>query len=293
MLPPCLPRALLRVLGLGLTLALAAAARALDPTAGLPAQLRVVVLDCGAMRGVDAAPFLPGVADRPQRVDLVDRCYLVEHPHGRLLWDTGFPDTRAFRVQRTFYWLTSLGRSEIRVERSLLDQLADRGLAPHDIDYLALSHVHLDHAGAANHFDGATWLVQRAERDWAFSPDLHNPYVKPALYEKLREAKTVLLDGDHDVFGDGSVVILSAPGHTPGHQCLFLDLPKTGPVILSGDLYHTHWNREHRVAPEFNVDRDETLRSMERIERIAKERGAQIWIQHDPSSGPAAPAVVE
>ena len=96
-----------------------------------------------------------------------------------------------------------------------------------------------------------------------------------------------------DVFGDGSVVILSTPGHTPGHQSLFLDLPITGPVIVSGDLYHTVLNRKHRASPSFNTDAAETRKSMQRIERLLEERSAQLWIQHDASTGPAAPALVE
>jgi hypothetical protein len=103
----------------------------------------------------------------------------------------------------------------------------------------------------------------------------------------------IVLDGDYDVFGDGSVVVLSAPGHTPGHQCLFIDLPGAGPIVLSGDLYHNALNRKYHAPPSFNTDAEQTKRSMQRIDAFVAERGAELWIQHDPNSGPSAPALVE
>ncbi len=253
--------------------------------------LRVHVLDCGQMNGMETEPFLPDVADRPERMDLPNRCFLVLHPQGTLLWDAGLPDSFKAHALSWYLWITSLGKARVELGERLVDQLAALGMEPADIDYLALSHSHFDHAGQAGDFRGSTWLVQKAERDWVFDPELDNDNIQVDLLEPLRDAKAIPLDGDHDVFGDGRVQILSAPGHTPGHQCLYLDLAETGPVVLSGDLYHSLLNRERRVPPSFNTDRDRTRQSMDRIEAIVAERGATLWIQHAPQSGPLAPAL--
>lgn len=251
--------------------------------------LRLHVLDCGVLDGMDAEPFLEGVPDRPERLDMVDRCYLVVHPKGTLLWDAGLPTGFKANAMAWALWIGTLGRTSVEGAAPLVDQLAELGVS--DVDYVAFSHAHFDHVGQANDFAGSTWLVQQVEHDWIFSEDLDNDSVWPSLLEGMEDAETVLLSGDHDVFGDGSVEILFAPGHTPGHQCLYLDLPETGPIVLSGDLYHSLENREHRHPPSFNTDRDETRRSMERIEQLLVDRGATLWIQHAPSSGPLAPFV--
>ena len=156
----------------GLLLTIAAAA---------PAQEALVlhVLDCGTMSGIETEAFLPGVEDRPKRFDMVNRCFLVVHPQGTLLWDVGFPDSVSFRFQTFLLWLTTFGRSSVGVERSLVDQLADLGVAPADVDYLALSHSHFDHVGEANAFAASTWLVQKRERAWAFRDDLDREFVQP------------------------------------------------------------------------------------------------------------------
>jgi len=248
-------------------------------------------VDCGALV-MDSEPFLPGVADRPEQFDMTDRCFLVVHPQGTLLWDAGLPVTTTWKVLTWVWWVVSLGGASGAAGPPLVDQLADLGMNPGDVDYVAFSHVHFDHVGQAGDFAQSTWLVQKVERDWIFDPELDDPTVFPSLVEPLRGSETVLLEGDHDVFGDGRVVILSAPGHTPGHQCLFVDLPETGPVVLSGDLYHSELNRERRVAPDFNTDRAQTVESMQRIEDFIAERNAALWIQHVKGSGPMAPAAV-
>lgn len=252
--------------------------------------LRLYVFDCGTMRAIPAEAFLPGVAEEGERIEMVNRCYLVRHPRGDLLWDAGFPDSMTGAVTRALMWARGVfGAPQILLEKGLVAQLEELGVAPADVEYLALSHTHFDHVGNANAFAGSLWLVPRAEHAAAFSPERDVEYFEPELIEALRGAQTRLLGGDHDVFGDGTVVLLSAPGHTEGHQCLFLDLPETGPVVLSGDLYHTPRNRELRVAPSFNYDGEETLRSMERIEAFARERGAQLWIQHSAESQRGVP----
>ncbi|NJN52332.1 MAG: MBL fold metallo-hydrolase [Gammaproteobacteria bacterium] len=126
----------------------------------------------------------------------------------------------------------------VSYERSVIDQLEALGHAPADIERVAFSHMHFDHSGAANAFAASTLLIQRTEYVAAFVDGDENPVFQPDLYMGLEQSRKVLLDGDHDVFGDGRVMILAAPGHTPGHQVLFIDLTNMGPLVLSGDLYH-------------------------------------------------------
>jgi N-acyl homoserine lactone hydrolase len=91
----------------------------------------------------------------------------------------------------------------------------------------------------------------------------------------------VKLRGDHDVFGDGSVVILSTPGHTPGHQSLLVRLPKRGPVVLSGDLVHFQSNWDNRRVPSFNFDQAQSRQSLDKIAAVLAAEHAELWINHD------------
>lgn len=246
--------------------------------APLPEHLSLRIFDCGRIEGADPAAFGFPSDLRPARSDLFVPCYLIEHPRGRMIFDTGLPAA----IAETADGMTQNGMT-MTLDRPLvesLDTLLD--LTPDDIDYLALSHMHFDHAGQANAFAGSTWLVQGADYDSAFS-ETPPIAVQPDTYSTLRDAERILLDGDHDVFGDGSVMLLSTPGHTPGHQALLVRLPETGNVVLSGDLYHYPESREHGLVPVFNTDADQTRASMQRIEGLLEQTGAELWIEHDPS----------
>lgn len=235
--------------------------------------LRLYVFECGRLTFDDVTRFSIDNDETDVR-ELVVPCYVVEHPAGRMLWDGGLPSA----------YVDADARPEnARLDRTLAEQLAalDLGFDLTTLDYVAFSHLHYDHIGVANEVAGATWLVQRPEYDAMFVAPDTVPSARPALYENLRDAETVILDGDHDVFGDGRVRILSAPGHTPGHQVLFLDLAETGPLVLSGDLYHFRVSREQRRVPTFNFDAEMTLASMEKVEAFVAEVGATFWIEHD------------
>jgi glyoxylase-like metal-dependent hydrolase (beta-lactamase superfamily II) len=151
----------------------------------------------------------------------------------------------------------------------------------HEITYLVLSHMHFDHVGNANDFAGpaTTWLVQKGEREAMFGDKVQPQMISPD-YVALKNARTQLLQGDHDVFGDGSVVVVSTPGHTVGHQALFLKLPKTGPLVLSGDLYHYPAERTLNRMPE-REQTTGTPESRAKVEALIKQSGAQLWIGHD------------
>jgi len=163
-------------------------------------------------------------------------------------------------------------------------QLADAGYAPRDVTHLAVSHYHYDHTANSNDFAAATWLVRQVERDAMFAatlPDL----VQPSSYDALRKSRTVIIKADeYDVFGDRTVVIKLAPGHTPGHQVLFVKLAKTGPVVLSGDLYHYPEERALKRVPTFEFDEAQTIAARATIDAFLKKTGAALWIQHDLSA---------
>jgi glyoxylase-like metal-dependent hydrolase (beta-lactamase superfamily II) len=254
-------------------------ARALVCLALLPqpalAGPRLAVFDCGTIVFESIANFGLAENETPVR-ELFVPCYLVQHERGTLFWDGGLALDLASRG-----WVEPEPGMKLRYDRSVLEQLAAMGFPAAEIDYVAFSHMHFDHVGAANAFAASTLLIQRTEHRAAFAEAERYPGLfETGLYEKLRGAKTALLDGDHDVFGDGSVEILSAPGHTPGHQVLYVDLAKTGPVVLSGDLYHFEESRALRRVPVFNTDAEATLRAMDRIEGIVQQRGATLWIEH-------------
>ena len=226
---------------------------------------RLYVLDCGRLEGRNLERYNLPNEERAMSVS----CILVVHSRGTLLWETGLGDQFAGGQETPVDpgW---------RVAHTLRGQLAEIGYEPADITYLAISHMHGDHTGNANDYAGATWLVQAAEREVAFADGRNT-----TPYEALRNSTTVTLTGDHDVFADGTVVIKSTPGHTPGHQSLFVGLAAAGPVVLSGDLYHYPEERSLDRVPTFEFDPDQTLASRAALEEFMRETGAQLWIQHD------------
>jgi len=232
------------------------------------------ILDCGEISVSDQSQFSPGV-NAGKRIDLKDTCYVIEHPRGTLMWDTGLPDALAAQPDgargQTYH---------VRRKQTLAAQLEKLGVKPDSVDYIAMSHLHFDHSGNANMFVGPTWLVQKPEFEAAFSERASQMGFDSTSYHRLK-SKAQQISGDYDVFGDSSVVILSTPGHTVGHQSLLVRLP-SGKILLSGDLWHFRANREHKRVPSFNVDKNQTLSSMERVEQLLKAHNARLIIQHDP-----------
>ena len=231
---------------------------------------RLYVLDCGRLTSDSAEEY--GLA--PNEVadtSMADPCFLVMHPRGVLLFDTGLPDRLAGHP-------TKLEGYGLEVNTPLRAQLAAIGVAPADVTYLALSHSHFDHIGNAPDFAGATWIAQKAELDAVFGPGAREP--PPPELQALAHARKRVIRGDHDVFGDGTVVVKFTPGHTPGHQSLFLKLAKTGPIVLSGDLYHYPEERSLGIVPGFDVNGEQTKKSRADLEAFLKKSGAKLWIQH-------------
>ncbi len=245
-------------------------AQAADPVG----TVRLYALDCGRVQIKDMAIFSDTGEYNGKPGVLADPCFVIRHPKGTLVWDTGLGDKLAETKGGVDFDL-----GHMQVDATLIDQLKAIGLTPDDVTYLSFSHTHFDHTGNANEFPGATWILNKAELAWAESKP--GPFVNIDTFSDYKTAKTQIIDGDHDVFGDGSVVILKTPGHTPGHQSLQLRLKKAGVVILSGDLFHQRANYVFRRVPPFNVERADTLASIDRVATILKNTKGRLVVQHD------------
>lgn len=236
---------------------------------------RLYVFDCGRLKSANPQPML----DHGETVtDMSVAAYLIVHPRGTLLWDTGVIPDDLVKPE---------GATEARATTTttLRGQLAEIGYKPSEITYLALSHNHYDHSANANEFAASTWLVSRAERDVMFPEKSSEKQTSSALrFAALKDAKTKLIEGQYDVFSDGSVIIIPTPGHTPGHQSLYVRLAKTGSIVLSGDLYHYPVEVTDR---DFNYYggkvSDAEKASRTNLDEFMKERGATLWIGHDLS----------
>jgi len=240
-----------------------------------PKTLRLYVLDDGMIKVADPATFHLK-KEEVATADMVISSYLIVHPKGILLWDTGAIADADFNADGS-----PTTQGGFTATKTLKSQLAALGYAPKDITYIGLSHYHFDHTANANDYAGATWLVQQPERDAMFA-EKSPPITKRAQYIALKDSKTKILHGeDFDVFGDGTVVIKAAYGHTPGHQVVYLKLAKTGPILLAGDLYHYQEERNTDKTPTFEFSRDQSLASRAAMEAFAKKTGAQLWIEHD------------
>ncbi|MBR0829538.1 N-acyl homoserine lactonase family protein [Bradyrhizobium manausense] len=254
---------------IGLTLA--AIAILCSPTAALAASgvERLYILNCGEGTTSDVSRWTPGM-NEGKPMDFVDSCYLIKHAQGWFLWDTGISDAVASMPNglvpadpKATVW---------RRPKTLAAQLDQLGVKPADLKGMAVSHTHPDHTGNVEMFPSTMLYVQKAEYEWPGTNS--EPRFKPSH-------PVTLLTGDLDVFGDGSLIILSTPGHTPGHQSLLVKLPKTGAVVLSGDAVHFKENWENRRVPAMNVSKDQTTASMQKLaDTLTKER-AQLWINHD------------
>ena len=257
-------------------------------SAAKPQAVRLYILDGGTLESDPARYRLTKEEVSAPQLSVV--AALIVHPKGTLMFDSGAVEDSHFKGGGP------VTEGIMTATKPLLPQLASAGYTPSNITYFAMSHYHSDHTANANAFASATWIVQKAERDFMFG-DKPEGIIQPAQYSALKGAKTKLLNNeDFDVFGDGAVVIKSAPGHTPGHQVLFVKLPKTGPVLLAGDLYHYPEERTTGRVPTFEFNAEQSKASRAKIEAFIKQAGAQLWIEHDIATHaklPKAPAFVE
>ena len=242
-------------------------------------------LDCGGIEVRNLGVFSDTFKYAGERRTLTDSCYLVRHDKDYMLWDAGLPAALiGAKPDAASVFAPTL------VE-DLPTQLARIGVKPEQIGRLGISHNHFDHVGQAASFPGATLMIGAA--DFAqFKADPLPFAVDPSSIKPWLDGHSEVdpISGDRDVFGDGSVVILSTPGHTPGETSLLVRLEKTGPVLLSGDVVHFEEQFANRGVPTFNFDRADTLASMERLTDTANSLDATLIVQHDASDIDKLPA---
>lgn len=244
-----------------------------------PPAVQLYAMDCGHSTFADVDMFADDGSMAGQSRTLVVPCYLIRHPSGDLIWDTGLPEAIAdmpdgFRPESF--------PAHFVVPTKLTAQLEQIDLTPADIEFVSFSHMHSDHTGNGNLFRSATWIVDADERARMFDAEHRADPADFNNYNQLENAETQLIEGDaeRDVFGDGSVRIIQAPGHTPGHTVLLVNLPNTGGVLLTGDMWHLAESRERRLVPRFNVDRAQTIASMDKVEALAEANEALVIRQH-------------
>ena len=257
-------------------------APAADAPSTQSAALSLTRLDCGHADFKDMNGFFsdrPGVYP-PGPGKVTDSCYLIRHGNQNMVWDTGLPAETKNKPMNENGMVAS-------IDRTLADQLGQLGVKPADVSVLGISHMHGDHIGQAAQFTNARLVVGKGDFDrLAGRPEDSLKGWRGAGQQ------VTLATADVDVFGDGSVVALHLPGHTPDHLALLVKLA-SGPVLLTGDLYHTTIARQKRAVPGFNTSREQTLQSMDKFEKIAKDTGAKVIIQHEPNDIPLLPAFPE
>ena len=240
------------------------------------ADLEMWRLECGSIHLADGSIFSDVHLFDGQPRALTGSCYLIRHSNDYLLWDAGLPKSLIGAP-------SSDHGVSLSLETSVVDQIQQLGIDPGAISKVAVSHYHFDHAGQLPDFPKATLLI--SSKDWAIvSSGEEAPYLTPALFTPwmAEEGGEVLsIAKDHDVFGDGSVLIKATPGHTPGHNSLLVRLPETGDVLLTGDLYHFQEQASAHSVPQYNYSREQTLSSMARFDQTAEVLGALVVIQHD------------
>lgn len=240
------------------------------------AGVRLYVLDGGLIDMKDYALFSPGAGpDEPYLMPV--RSYVVAHPQGTLVWDTGlgdaiFAENGGREIVEGVIWF--------KVPRTLRGQLEEIGVDPAGVRYLALSHMHPDHVGNLDLFQGSTVLVQQAELDAAFSPEAEALTYFPDAYAALDRDRVLEVGGERDVFGDGSVVLKPLPGHTPGHQGLLVRLEETGPVLLAGDVSYSAPDYAAGRVRGADVDPAASARSLAAAKALEAE-GVAVWLHHD------------
>jgi N-acyl homoserine lactone hydrolase len=225
-------------------------------------------LDCGTPQAPTAVNqrFSDTYAYGDLKIQFVFSCYIIKHGDDYLLWDTGH----------------SMTAPNVAPKVSIVDQLAKIDIKPEQIKYVGISHYHADHTGQIASFPKATLLIGAREWEAITSPKpAEGVNFKPFESWIKGDSKVEPQPTDKDVFGDGSVIMLRTPGHTPGHSSLLVKLAQMGPVILSGDAVHFHENYDSDGVPWFNYDRAQTVASIERIKKILANLKGKLIIQHD------------
>jgi N-acyl homoserine lactone hydrolase len=247
------------------------------------AEVTLTRLECAAANAApaDVGRFSDTYAMDGKKLQLTASCYLIKHGSDYMIWDTGYPTKESGLAQGT----------APTVKTPLVEQLAKVNLKPEQIKFVGISHYHGDHIGQAGAFTASTLLIGKGDFDALTNAQpggMANP--APVKHWFGGGGKVEAVPKDKDIFGDGTVMMLDMPGHTPGHHSLLVKLKEKGNVLLTGDLAHFHENYDSNGVPTFNTSRHETLASLDRFKAIAKNLKATVVIQHDPRDIDKLPA---
>ena len=253
-------KALWLSLGAGMLLGMSASAQT-------PPEVTLSRIDCGtSAKPMDLQRFSDTFSYPGQTRTFTFSCYLIKHGSEYMVWDTGFAP----------------GSNPNAPKVGIVERLAEVKVKPEQVKYVGISHFHADHTGQLAPFAHATLLIGKGDWDGvSATPPIQGANAAGFAHWTKGGGKVEPLTLDKDVFGDGSVVVLRTPGHTPGHSALLVNLKEKGPVILIGDLTHFQENWDTNGVPTFNHDRAQTLASIERVKKIAEKLRATVVIQHD------------
>ena len=242
--------------------------------------LTLTRLECGSGNN-DPRRFSDTYAYTETTKPFTFSCYVIKHGSDYMVWDTGYLP----------------GSVPNATNKPLAELLKQMKVSPDQVKYVGISHFHADHTGQLAPLKNATLLIGKGDWDGInATPPMGGANVKGFSEWISEKRKVEQLTGDKDVFGDGTVMILRAPGHTPGHTMLLVRLKEKGPVVLVGDAVHFHENYQNEGVPGFNYDRAQTIASIQRIKQIEKNLKATVIIQHDPrdiGKLPAFPAAAK
>ncbi len=244
--------------------------------------IKLYALNCGKIHVSDLNVFSDTDQYIGQEKTLNVGCYLIKHNDKWILWDTGLPDDLTEKPEG----VTS-GVFHMTLDKTIEEQIKPLGITPDDINYVAISHGHFDHTSNIDKFTNATLIIQSSEYDLMKNdPEkATKKYMDPKnisyFLKDENKKQLMIIDGDKDIFNDGTLKAISLPGHTSGHMALLVNLPKTGAVILSGDQWHFTENHTNNGVPTFNFDRADTLASSDRLNNLIKNREAKLIIQHE------------
>jgi glyoxylase-like metal-dependent hydrolase (beta-lactamase superfamily II) len=252
-----------------------------------PPEVKMYRLDCGQMTLGDKSVMSDAGMYKGQSYDIVMSCYLIRHGNDWLLWDAGLP-------RKYLAGPVTEGSFTTRLDRTIVDQIAELGLKPDDITHVAVSHSHFDHAGQLADFPNATLIIQRAEIEaMADTGKASKHYIDAKLFSAHIAGNTLkkvrVVDGDVDLFGDGSLRTIQTPGHTPGSMALLVNFKHAGPYVLSGDQWHFTENHERQQVPTWNYDHDHTIKSGKKLDDIIAQTRATLVIQHEPADNVKLP----
>jgi N-acyl homoserine lactone hydrolase len=243
--------------------------------------VKLYAMDCGTIEVANFGDFSDTGDYDGKTARFPDVCFLIKHPKGTLIWDTGLPDSVIKEP------ITN-GPYGLSKTMTIEEQLAKIHMKTSDIHYVALSHTHFDHTGGLESFSHSTWIMNKIELNFAKTNPLGNAD-NPTSKKNWSAVQKKMINTDYDVFEDGTVRIIKTPGHTPGHQSLVVQLPKSGTVILSGDALHQRTSLEPVRIPVFNTNRAESIASIDRIKGILKNTKGRLVVQHDAADFAALP----